>query len=495
VGLSIDREHFEESEFERFGERLRRSLVALRHLLERPGFGLGPPSLGAELELFLVDAAARPLPVNEAVVEGSLDPRLTVELDRFNVECNLRHGPLAGRPFGALAREMDDALAAVRRAARKHGGRVAAIGILPTLRAADLQSAAMTDTPRFRALNAGVRRLRREPFRVDIDGDDPLEITCDDVTFEGANTSFQLHLRVEPARFARLYNAVQMATAPALAAAVNSPTFLGHRLWQETRVALFKQSVDDRGRASRSSRVARVSFGSEWVQEGAFELFLESVALHEPLLPVLSDEDPVACTRAGGVPRLDEVRLHQGTVWRWNRAIYDPREGGHLRIEMRALPAGPSVPDMIANAAFLVGLSQKLAPDVAAWTRGFSFERAQANFYRAAQHGLDATLYWPPAPGAGSRPTRARDLVLRLVPSARAGLEDAGVDPEEAAAVLRPLEARAASGRTGAVWQRAVLDRLEPRLGRDAALAEMLELYLRGSESGEPVHRWPLESE
>jgi gamma-glutamyl:cysteine ligase YbdK (ATP-grasp superfamily) len=490
VGLRIDRDRFEEADYARFSARLERSLVALRELLERPGFGVGPASLGTELELFLVDAEGRPLPLNYAVLRETVDPRLTVELDRFNLECNLRPTLLAGRPFSDLARELHDALAEVRRSARPYGGRVAMIGILPTLRAEDLQRGAMTDTPRFRALAAGLQRLRQQPFRVSIDGEDPLQITCDDLTFEGANTSLQVHLRVDPSAFADTYNAMQLATAPVLAVAANSPTFLGHRLWEETRVALFKQAVDHRRNVRE--REARVSFGSAWVTEGAFELFAESVALHEPLLPVLGEEDPLEVVRAGGVPRLDEIRLHQGTVWTWNRAIYDPEDGGHLRIEMRGLPAGPSVDDMVANVAFLVGLGLGLAAEAPDWIRQLPFETAESNFYRAAQTGLDAELGWPPAPGEAPTLVRARDLVLRLLPLAKRGLEAAGVGSDEIDARLELIHERTRSGRTGACWQRRVVEELEPRMGRARALSLMLERYLECGERGLPVHRWPL---
>ncbi len=492
MGLAIDREQFREEEYVRFRERLEGSLLALRELLARPGFGVGPASLGAELELFLIDAAGRPLPRNEAVLAATLDPRVTVELDRFNLECNLRPARLAGRPFAALEREIREALAEVERAARTQEGRLAVIGILPTLRPEDLQSGNMSDFPRYRALSAALQRLRLEPFRMRIHGAEPLDVTCDDVTFEGANTSLQLHLRVDPQAFARTFNAVQMATAPALAVAGNSPTFLGHQLWEETRVALFKQAVDPRAEAGGPRREPRVSFGTDWVAEGAFELFAENVALHEPLLPVLSDEEPLVRLRAGAVPRLEELRLHQGTVWRWNRAIYDWAEGGHLRIEMRALPAGPSVVDMLANAAFLVGLALGLAPEADAWTRGFDFECAHRNFYRAAQEGLEAELLWPPAPGQAPVRATARELVLRHVPLAREGLARAGVAREEHEPLLAVIEARAASGQTGAAWQRSVLAALEPRLGRSGALAAMLERYLAGTASEAPVHRWPV---
>jgi gamma-glutamyl:cysteine ligase YbdK (ATP-grasp superfamily) len=495
MGRPIDREHFYDEDYQRFSLRLQHCLVALRELLARPGFGEGAPSIGAELEFALVDAEARPLPLNLKVVGETVDPRVTVELDRFNLECNLRPTSLAGRPFSFLRHEIDDALGEVRRAAAAHGGRIAVIGILPTLRANDLQSSAMTDHPRYRLLSEALRRIRQEPFQVRIDGAEPLEIECDDVTFEGAATSLQVHLRVAPGDFAALFNAAQLATAPVLAAAGNSPTFLGRRLWEETRVALFKQAVDDRNEHGRRvRRVARVSFGTGWVVEGAWELFAQAIALHEVLLPMLSDEDPLACALAGRVPQLEEVRLHQGTVWSWNRPVYDSDGGGHLRIEMRALPAGPTAIDMLANTAFLVGLSLGLAPHVEALTGALPFEQARQNFYRAAQSGLDASLTWPDGPGGGLHSERAEHMIPRLLPLARSGLAEAGVEGDEIDELLALIAERCARRQTGASWQRQVLADLEERLEHRRALAVMLERYMVLSESGEPVHTWPLDA-
>jgi hypothetical protein len=492
MGLTIEQERFDPADYRRFEARLEESLTALGRLLERPGFGSGPVTVGAELELCLVDAQARALPRNQEVRAETADPRVVLEIDRFNLELNLTPAPLAGRPFAAMASELDQALGIVRRAAAWHGGRVAMVGILPTLRPEDLQLAALSDAPRYRALNNGLRRLRQEPFRVRISGADPLELAADDVGLEGANTSFQVHLRVDPDRFAAHFNAAQLATGPVLAVAGNSPTFLGHRLWQETRVALFKQAVDDRDAAGRSSRrVSRVAFGTGWARSGPLELLEESVRLHEPVLPVLGQERPLD-RLDDGVPALEELRLHQGTVWRWNRAIYDPAGGGHLRIEMRALPAGPTVVDMLANAAFLLGLTLSLAPGAADTTRRFAFQQAHHNFYRAAQFGLGAALAWPLTPGGRPGILAAPELVRHLLPAARQGLEDAGVLAEEASALLSVIEARAASGQTGAAWQRLTLAALEPELGRERSLAAMLERYLDLQQAGEPVHTWPL---
>jgi hypothetical protein len=416
-----------------------------------------------------------------------------VELDRFNLELNATPVLLAGRPFAALGGELNVLLDHVAGAATDHAGRPALIGILPTLSRADLGPGVMTDVPRYRALNSGLRRLRQDRFRIRIAGEDPLELASDDVALEGATSSFQIHLRVDPADFTRTYNAVQLATAPALAVAGNSPTFLGHRLWEETRIAVFKQSVDDRHGYGPRRRLARTALGTGWLRGGPLELFTQAVRLHQPLLPVLRELGPPA-GGAGWQAPLDELRLHQGTVWRWNRAIYDPALGGHLRIEMRALPAGPTVIDMLANAAFLIGLSLWLAEQDQQWTYALPFERADHSFYRAAQHGLSAQLSWPAGHRDQIRTLAAAKLVAELVPAARHGLVEAGVAAAEADALLEVISARAACGQTGAAWQRATLAAAERRHDRERALAVMLDHYLQCADTGLPVHTWPVPS-
>jgi len=490
MGLSIDRESFTADEFSRFAERLSESLEVLRALLIRPGFGQGPPSLGAEVELHLVDARAAPLAKNAEVLATAADPRLTLEINRFNLEVNAPPVALAGSPFVGLQRELTAALAVVRDAARIHGARAALVGILPTLRVAHLAEGVLSDAPRYRVLSRLLRAQRGAPFAVHIKGRESLTAHCDDVALEGANASFQVHLRVTPSAFARSFNAAQLAAAPLLAASANSPFFDAKCLWDETRIALFQQSVDTRVDARERARVpARVTFGHGWVRD-AYELFAQSVALHECLLPVSSEEDPRAVLAAGATPALQELRLHHGTVWSWNRAVFDPKAGGHLRIEHRVLPSGPTLVDMVANAALTLGLTLGLAPCIDAIIATLPFAYAEQNFYAAAKHGLDAELLWPAERAPSPRPWRARDLVIALLPLAERGLVDHGVDRDEAHALLELVRERVLSGRTGAVVQRELLARLEPSLGRERALAEMMELYLDHAASELPVHRW-----
>jgi hypothetical protein len=496
MGIEIDRERFDDADYPRFTERLEHCLQALEQLLQRPGFGVGPRTIGAELELFLIDDQGRPLTRNQAILEDAGDPRLTLELDRFNLEVNPSPTPLAGRPLTSLGHELEGALESVRATARAHGGRAAMVGILPTLRDEDLHRGAITNAPRYRALDWSLSRAKAEPFEIEIaarDGE-PLRVVRDNIVMEGANTSFQVHLRVDPDDYVGSFNAAQLATAPVLAAAGNSPLFLGRVLWEETRIALFEQAADDRDTPGRERLVSRVAFGTDWLRTSVLDLFEESVRHHEPLLPIIGDQDPLLALGEGdGVPRLDELRLHQGTVWRWNRAIYDSGFGGHLRIEMRPLPAGPTVVDMLANAAFLLGLTLALVPSADDWTGTLLFARAHASFYDAARLGLEAELAWPGA--GGPERVGAAELVGRLLPEARRGLVEAGVDAAEADRLLGVVGDRVAAGQTGAVWQRRTLAALEGGRTdrREQALGELLERYLELQAAGDPVHTWPVE--
>jgi len=491
MGIEIERTAFEEEDYQRFEHRLRESLDALASVLERPGFGRGETTIGAELELHLVGDDARPSPINRRVLEGTNDPRVTLEVDRFNLEINGQPTKIAGRPFTAMFEELEEVAGRIRCAAAAHATRVVAIGILPTLEERDLGPSALTDGRRYAALSQGLRRARRGDFAVRVRGVDVLELNTQDIAFEGANTSLQLHLRVAPEDFARTYNAAQLASGPALALSTNSPLFLGKRLWEETRVALFRQSVDDRPDAAPDDwRPSRVSFGHGWVRRSALELFKEAVSLHEPLLPVIDEsESPLASVAEGGVPSLRELRLHCGTVWRWNRAIYDAADGGHLRVELRALPAGPTTRDMVASGAFALGLTLGLVPRADELVNVITFGQARRNFYEAARHGPVAELIWPDASRA--RLLVATRLFAHLLPIARDGLLGAGVEKGEVDAWLGIVGDRVERAMTGSLWQRACFDQLSRRADPKHAAREMLERYMSLSLEGRPVAEWP----
>jgi gamma-glutamyl:cysteine ligase YbdK (ATP-grasp superfamily) len=493
MGREITQEEFSDADYSRFRDRLDADLIVLSELISKPGFGNGPATIGAELELVVVDGACRPFPINKVVRDAVSDPRVTLELTRFNLELNASPLPLAGRPFAALESELNLLVAKVAAAATAHGGRVTAIGILPTIAAADLSSAMVSEGARYRALIRALGQLRGGPLRTQLPGAEPLPLATEDVVLQGAPTSLQIHLRVEPANFAKAFNAVQLATAPVLAVAGNSPTFLKHRLWEESRIALFRQHTEGSEHEPRPH--TRISLGSAWLRGGAADLFAESVRLHEPLLPIVTEPDelgqPATQPRAGRGPALEELRLHHGTVWPWNRAVYDPADAGHLRIEMRALPAGPAVIDMAANAAFLIGLSLWLADQDEQWTYALPFECADHNFYSAAQYGLSARLIWPTWPHGGTRILTAAEVISESLPAARQGLLSAGVAGSEADRLLDIIGARVATGQTGAAWQRAAIAAAATRRTATDEYAEMLRRYIDNVATRRPVHTWP----
>jgi gamma-glutamyl:cysteine ligase YbdK (ATP-grasp superfamily) len=488
MGIEVEREHFSDEERAQFSERLQENLNVLRELLASPGFGEGETSIGVEVEMHLVDPAAQPACVNRAVLARLDDPRCTLEIDAFNFEINSQPLPLQGQPFSRLDAELSELLDKVRASAAQSDARVLLAGTLPTLTSTLLQGPVLSDSARYRAMSRTLREKRGEPFMVHIEGRETLHAECEHLTVEGANASLQVHLRVPPDEFADVYNAAQLAVGPLLAVTGNSPYFDGKCLWEESRIALFKQATDTRiDEQERMRSPARVSLGHGFIHDPLF-LFQENAALFEPLLPVVSERRLV-----DGVPALDELRLHQGTVWNWNRAVYDPASGGHLRLEHRVVASGPTRVDMLANAALTLGLTLALAPLMAAWLPAFPFEYVERNMYRAATHGLSAMLAWPGSSAPSPRMHRARDLVLALLPLAEAALIQHGVDGAEVTPLLEIIRQRAQSGQTGAAAQRSMVERYERDLPRAEALAHMLEEYLPLSAGDVPVHRWRLQ--
>ncbi|TGD76033.1 glutamate--cysteine ligase [Mangrovimicrobium sediminis] len=493
MGLEIDRIDFDAEDFLRFRERLHDNLDVLAQLLRRPGFGEGEASFGAELEMYIVDQRGHPLPINQEVLAAADDPTLTLELNRYNLEYNLPAFGVRERPFFATERAMLDSLSRLRAVAQRWDGRIVPIGILPTLRETDFGADCITDRRRYHALVRQLIRQRGDSFQIEIGGAEPLRIEMNDITLEGANTSFQVHYRVSPAVYADTFNAVQLATPLALAIGANSPTLFGHRLWQETRIPLFKQSIDTRHLDPYAChQPPRVGFGLGWVRDGAEELFRETVSVYEPLLPICAEETAAQQLAAGRIPGLAEMRLHQSTVWLWNRPIYDDASGGHLRIEMRALPAGPTAVDMAANAAFLIGLAEGLRPQLAQLLPAMPFHYAQYNFYRAAQFGLDAQLVWPGEGGSRARELPVDELLAKLLPVAADGLAAIGIDGEEIAHYLGIIEERLARRQSGAIWQQKTLDSLALQMDADRARHAMLERFIEYSTENLPVARWPL---
>ena len=486
MGRDVELKTFTEADYQQFSTRINGQLDRLREILAQPGFGNGPASLGAELEMYLVDENYLPSPVNTQLMELADDPQLTYELNRYNLEYNLSPVPAAGKPFKAMEDEMRSFLNGLQEKAQTIGTQIIPIGILPTLRNIHLSDNFMTDLPRYHLLKEGLCRMRGNSFSIDINGKDPLSIYGDGVTIEGANTSFQVHLRLLPDQFADVFNAAQLTTPLVLAMAANSPFLSGHRLWQETRIALFKQSIDSRVREHPDwAQPARVSFGHGWVRRGAWELFAENVALYQPLIPACANLEEAA---PGELP---DLNLHHGTVWSWNRAVYSHLDDGHLRIEFRAMPAGPTVIDMVVNAALAVGWAMSMRDSIDQYTARLPFSFTEYNFYRAAQFGLDASVIWPQKEGGGLVERPIQGVIEELMPRAWDGLKELGVDLEEIDRLRRIAEQRLSARQTGARWQLLRFETLREKHSIEASSEMMLKAYIAHLMEGRPVSDWP----
>lgn len=482
-------QELDEEKVQTFMKALLDDLRALDFMLDNDLIESGVKRIGAEQEMFLVDENLRPAPVSVEVLAHAKDPRLTTEIAKFNLEANLTPLNLSGLCLSKMESELNYVLERARDSANNFGADVLLAGILPTLRKSDLTLDNLTPSPRYKQLNDSVIKLRGGPFNIHIKGLDEINITHDNIMMESCNTSFQIHFQVGAKEFAPLYNMAQLITAPVLAAAVNSPLLFGHRLWQETRLALFQHSTDARSATQQArSQPTRVSFGNRWIDKSVLELFQEQIARFRLIMINEISENPLSILARGEIPQLTALCMHNGTIWPWNRACYGVKDGiAHLRIENRALPSGPTVRDEIANTAFFAGLMLSLPHEYGEVSKVMSFDDAKTNFFAAARHGLNAQFNW-----VDGKAHSASTLILdHLLPLAHEGLEQAGVDPADADRYLGVIQDRVSSGQTGSQWIMKSLSVAndKPSEVRNRLLAG--EMLMR-QKSAEPVHLWPV---
>ncbi|MEU4509809.1 glutamate--cysteine ligase [Nonomuraea wenchangensis] len=476
---------FSREDRRRYREKVRQCLDVFAQMLRESRFELERPLAGLEIELNLVDERGEAAMCNAEVLAAIARPDWATELGQFNIEINVEPQELGGDGPRRLEDDVRARLNHAEERARSLGGHLMLVGILPTLRERDVEEGSLSANPRYRLLNEQIFAARGEDLHLCIEGTERLDTRADSITPEAACTSVQLHLQVSPESFAAHWNATQAIAGAQVAVAANSPYLFGKELHHETRIALFEQATDTRPTELKAQGVRpRVWFGERWITS-VFDLFEENVTYYPALLPLCADEDPRAELERGRIPQLHELTLHNGTIYRWNRPVYAVVDGvPHLRVENRVLPAGPTVADVAANAAFYYGLMRVLPYDERPiWSR-MSFRTAEDNLAAAARHGLDARLYWP---GLGEVP--ASELILRrLLPAAHEGLALWGVDRPVADRLLGIIEERCLSGVTGADWQ---VRRVRAEGGdRHEALRAMTLDYLGRMHTNEPVHTW-----
>ncbi|MHC4379724.1 MAG: CBS domain-containing protein [Planctomycetota bacterium] len=480
----------DEDQLRHFTKALLRDMQALEKMIEEGTLETDRQRIGAEQEMFLVDRGMRPANMGARMLESLDDPHFTPELARFNLECNLDPLDLEGDCLRQLERQNNDLVDKARAAARAMGGDIVLTGILPTLEMEEMNLDNMTPNPRYFALNDALAQLRGGPFRLRIKGIDDLRLSHDTIMLEACNTSYQVHLQVPADEFAKHYNVSQLVAAPVMACSVNSPLLFSKRLWRETRLALFQQSVDTRRTEVHHREMQpRVSFGASWVKDSVVELYREDIARFCTLIGAEDYEDPFEALAAGRAPKLDALRLHTGTVYRWNRACYGISDGKpHLRIENRLLPAGPSVIDEVANASFWIGLMRGVADEIGDPRGKMDFDHCKDNLLAAARLGLDAQLSWI---DGKSYPTH--DLILGvLIPIARRGLASAGVDAEDVDHYIDVVRERVVAERTGARWMLMSASKMRETATVKETLSALVYSSIKNQETGAPLHEWPL---
>ncbi|MBW8802614.1 MAG: glutamate--cysteine ligase [Catenulisporales bacterium] len=493
MGERVVATEFTSADRTRFRERLRGGFEVLRRMLEEDRFERGRALMGVELELNLVGPSGRPVMVNQDVLSRIASQDFQTELGQFNLEVNIAPHKLVGTVFSELAEELRTSLAYADRQARSAGARILMIGILPTLDEEHMVVENFTAEDRYVLLNDEIAQVRGEDFVVEIDGVEQLRTSFGSIMPEACNTSVQFHLQVSPEKFAAAWNAAQAVSGVQVALGANSPFLFGRRLWAETRIPLFEQATDFRVQELAAQGVRpRVWFGERWISS-PIDLFEENLRYFTALLPVSSDEDAEKVLAEGGVPHLPELKLHNGTVYRWNRPVYDVARGKpHLRVENRVLPAGPTVVDVLANAAFFYGCMQSMMDDPDPVWGHLAFSDAARNLHTAARFGLGADLVW-----RGDRyrdPVPVRELVLNdLLPAARRGLDVLGIDCRDRDELLGIIEGRCRTGRNGSTWLSGAFERLVfgEGLERAEALERLTIEYADLMLGGTPAHTWP----
>ena len=473
---------------------LLRELQAMERMAKEGLFESGISRIGAEQELFLVDAAYHPTPGSLKVIERLDDPHYTTELGLFNLEANADALDFHGKALSTMETQLRLLFEKVRTAGAPIGVRPILAGILPTIDKSDLGLENMVPNPRYQTLSGAMKTARGEAFDFSIKGIDELYVRHDNVMVEACNASFQVHLQLaQPERFAQHYNLAQFLAGPVLAVSANSPVLFNRRLWAETRIALFEQSCDVRtpGLHLRES-MGRVSFGRQWLRGGVVDVFKENVSRFRPLVGASlgEEDDALAALDDGRPPTMKALRTHNGTIYRWNRACYGISDNGkpHLRIELRVLPSGPTIADEVANAALWLGLMTELGATIDDISTRIEFGAARQNLYSAAREGMRARLTWLDGEEVLAQPL----LLDRLLPMAKSGLDRAGIAEEDTARYLGILEKRARTLQTGSSWTLSSLAGMDGKgTPGSRATAVTAGMYAR-QQTDKPVAEWDL---
>jgi len=474
-----------------FTKCLLNDIKALEHMLENRLFEDDVMRIGAEQELALVGSDWMPALTYDKILKGVNDPNFTTELARFNIEINLDPFEFTGDALSKLRNQLEEKLSSAKKIAAKYDTRIMLTGILPTISWDHLKFEFMTPNPRYKLLNDLIKDKRSADFELHINGMDELVSSHPNILFEACNTSFQVHLQIKQDEYVERYNWAQAIAGPVLAATANSPLLMGKRLWRETRIAIFQQSIDMRNTNQLKRDVEpRVSFGNSWLQNSVAELYIDSITRYKTLFASAIEEDSMSALEKGKTPKLDALCMHNGTVYMWNRPCYGVSPNGkpHLRIENRYIASGPTVIDELANTAFWLGLMMGMPDEFKDINKKMEFESVRFNFYKAARLGLDANFIWM------GKTVSAKDILLtKFIPWAYEGLQKMNIKQADIDRYLSIIVVRVREKLNGARWTQRNFTTLlnhknSTRAEASVGITRALHKY---ENSGEPVHAWP----
>ena len=479
MGEEIQYSRFNKTDYQQFVARLKQETTLLKSWFDNNRFSTSPLTAGYELEAWLIDQQAKPNAINKEFLEQANNALLSPELAKFNVELNVEPERLSHDVLSTFENKLDILWQQCSETAQSLNSNILGIGILPTLQDNELTLDNISLLDRYKALNEQVLRQRNGvEIELNINGDDHLQLSHKDVMLEAAATSLQIHIQVPQDMAIRYYNASILLSAPMVAISANSPCLFGHRLWQETRIPVFEQSVPTGGYGGAANGpVHRVSFGSDYARDSLFECFQENLEHFPILLPVQyqsADEE------------VRHLRLHNGTIWRWNRPLigFDDDQTPHLRIEHRVCASAPSNLDNIANIAFFYGLVHYYATQEKPPEYDIDFAHAKNNFYRAAQNGLKNKTRWLD----GKTDSLQKIILEKLLLQAETGLYKLGINENDTKRYLSIIEQRCNKNRTGSQWQLNFLNAHQD----DRTLLTLN--YLKNQMTGQPIHEWDIEA-
>jgi len=475
-----------------FVSSILKDMKALEIMLEKGMFEKDITRIGAEQEFCFIDKNYRPALIGLEVLEQLKDDHFTTELAKFNLEANLDPLIFEGNAFSKLESDLRDLTGRADEMAKKYGARLLLTGIMPTIMKDDLDFENITPYERYKALNQAMIKHRGGEFEFHIKATDELITKHSTMLFEACNTSFQIHLQINPDEFVHKYNWAQAIAGPVLAASTNSPMLFGRRLWEETRIAVFEQTVDLKNQKNpEREQKSRVDFGTDWLQESVTEIFKYDVAYYRLLLASDIKEDALEMLKEGKIPKLKALSLHNGTIYKWNRPCYGVTNGKpHLRIENRYIPAGPTIIDEISNAAFWLGLMEGMPEDICDISEQLDFDVAKLNFHKAAQMGLSAQFTW-----RDGKVHTAQELILnKLLPFSRAGLEKMNIDESDIDKYLGVIKERVEKHQTGSIWIVRSFNNLKKNGTREEAVVAVTAGMLKRQYESKPVHEWDFPS-